>query len=280
MSIFVNNKHKLTEDLNSQIDEELQQAQEKLAKIYTQNSEKLKELARLQAEQQKIYEEEKKKIDSLDSSATELLKSGKRDDALRLMRDKLILTEPFVESEKQLMDINEHVEQVKLLVKNQKEQIEKVALQAISLKTTLQATDIQNRITQALSEMTSTFESENFTAGQDTVFIAIAEAAARNEMFIDRLDLRIAAIDEKMALDETERALLELEARMRNSLTDDSSLQTRSPSTSIDPDLDRLLQELTTPDTVGSSPSVGSVSRSTSDDAFLNSLEETINRLG
>ena len=242
-----------------EIEGELDLARRKMQQVYEENRERMRELLNGQQEQQREYQKLKAQSNAFESQAIEATKRGDRASALTLIAQKQSLIPTLEILGKSLETTNQSVEGVTSAITKQREQIEQFAFEAILLKTQLSAAEIQNRIAETLSQMEFGSEFSDFNAGADIVRTLDAENLARNEVFGDRLDYKIAQLDESMSQESAEEELGRLEQRI---------LKGEIPTPKGDFDLDISQLDLSKDSAVGS------------DQAFLDSLEATIEGLG
>jgi len=106
------------------------------------------------------------------------------------------------------------VDQVKIAIKRQEEEVRKKTGEALALKAQLQQAQIQNSISKALDGLTFENQFEGFGAAQEKIRGAQSEAAARQEMFGQSLQGKIMGMEDKARDMEAESELDKLEARL------------------------------------------------------------------
>lgn len=196
------------------IDRELDDARQKMQAVYDSNREQMRQLLRLQKEQQDEYQKLKAKSDAFESQAIEATQRGDRQSALSFITQKQELTQPLTIIGTSLASTNQTVESVTAAIARQRKQIEEIAFEAILLKTQLAAADIQDRISETLEQMDFGMEFESFKAGKEIIDTLNFENLARAEVFGERLDYQMAALDESIENESAEDELKRLEKRM------------------------------------------------------------------
>lgn len=201
---------------SDQIQAELEKARAKMEEVYKQNYARMQELVALRNQQEENFREQQNKANTLELQAIEAAKRGDRDAAREFIKQKQAIDPALKTFSESLASTNQTIDAVTEAVKKQREQIENAAAEALLLNTQLEMVDIQNAISKTIEGMSFTQEYTSFEAGKSIVSDLQAEAAARHEVFGERMDLQIALLDESVELDSAEQELKRLEARIAN----------------------------------------------------------------
>ena len=163
---------------------------------------------------QGMLDDAKKKSAELESRATMALKQGDRDLATQFMREKMNNDASVTTLQQSYDAAAQTVEQVKVAIKRQEEEVRKKLGEALALKAQWQQAQIQNSITKALDGLTFENQFEGFGAAQEKIRNAQSEAAARQEMFGQSLQGKIMTMEDKARDLEAESELDKLEERL------------------------------------------------------------------
>lgn len=163
---------------------------------------------------QSMLDESTRKSNQLEQQATMALKQGNRDLATQFMREKMnndVAVKTLKTSYDQAAGT---VEQVKVAVKRQEEEVRKKTAEALAMKAQWKQAQIQNSIAKALDGLTFENQFEGFGAAADKIRNAQSEAAARSEMMGNSLQGKIMEMDDKARDIEAESELEKLEQRL------------------------------------------------------------------
>jgi phage shock protein A len=163
---------------------------------------------------QVMLDETKKKSDTLESQATMALKSGDRDAAALFMREKMNNDQVVKQLQGSYEQAAVTVDQVKLAIKRQEEEVRKKTAEALALKAQWKQAQIQSSISKALEGLTFENQFEGFGAAQDRIREAQSEAAARQEMMGSSMQGRVMAMEDHARDLEAESELEKLEQRL------------------------------------------------------------------
>jgi len=163
---------------------------------------------------QSMLDDAKKKSAELEARATMALKQGDRDLATQFMREKMNNDASVTTLQQSYDAAAQTVEQVKVAIKRQEEEVRKKLGEALALKAQWQQAQIQNSITNALDGLTFENQFEGFGAAQEKIRNAQSEAAARQEMFGQSLQGKIMTMEDKARDLEAESELDKLEERL------------------------------------------------------------------
>jgi phage shock protein A len=161
-----------------------------------------------------MLEESRKKSAQLESQATMALKQGNRDLATQFMREKMNHDAVAVQLQGSYDQAAATVEQVKLAIKRQEEEVRKKTAEALAMKAQWKQAQIQNSIAKALDGLTFENQFEGFGAAQERIRDAQSEASARQEMYNTSLSGKIMEMEDKARDLEAESELEKLEERL------------------------------------------------------------------
>lgn len=223
----------------------LDQAKRDMQEALIQNREKAVQAIAQRNRLQAMYDEQVRKAAQLENQAAAALKQGNRDLARNFIREKAT-TDASLESLKPtLAAATETVEQVKIAIKRQEEEIRKKVAEALALKAQWKTAQIQSSITKALDGLT--FENEyegSFAAARDRIKDKQAEASARQEMFGQSVQGKIMAMEDA-AMDLTADAeLAKLEERLGLATPAAATTEVPAATTDVDSQLDELEKRL------------------------------------
>jgi len=163
---------------------------------------------------QGMLEEAKKKSAQLESQAATALKTGNRELATQFMREKMNHDASVTTLQESYDAAVQTVEQVKIAMKRQEEEVRKKTAEALAMKAQWKQAQIQNSISKALDGLTFENQFEGFGAAQEKIREAQSEAAARQEMLGTSLQGKMLAMEDQARDMEAETELEKLEARL------------------------------------------------------------------
>ncbi|MDX2065136.1 MAG: PspA/IM30 family protein [Fimbriimonadaceae bacterium] len=161
-----------------------------------------------------MLEEAKKESARLEAQAAMALKTGNRDLATQAMRTKMNNDATIAQLQVSYDQAVQTVEQVKVAIKRQEEEVRKKTAEALAMKAQWKQAQIQNSISKALEGLTFENSYEGFGAAQEKVREAQAEAAARQEMLGSSLQGKVMAMEDQVRDMEAESELEKLEERL------------------------------------------------------------------
>jgi phage shock protein A len=161
-----------------------------------------------------MLDEAKKKSTTLESQATMALKAGDRDTATVFMREKMNNDQVVAQLQTSYDQAAGTVDQVKVAIKRQEEEVRKKTAEALALKAQWKQAQIQSSISKALDGLTFENTFEGFGAAQDKIREAQSEAAARQEMMNSSMQGRVMAMEDRSRDLEAESELDKLEERL------------------------------------------------------------------
>lgn len=192
----------------------LDQARRDMQQAMIQNKERAIQAITQKNRLQLMLDEEKKKSAKLESQAAVALKQGDRDLATQFMREKMNADSTIVTLQQSYEQAANTVEQVKVGIRRQEEEVRKKTSEALALKAQWKQAQIQNSISKALDGLTFENQFEGFGAAQEKIREAQSEAAARQEMMGTSLQGRMMAMEDKSRDIEAEDELSKLEERL------------------------------------------------------------------
>jgi len=163
---------------------------------------------------QQMLDEHRNKSQQLEGQATMALKQGNRDLAAQFMREKINNDAIIGQLQTSYDQAANSVEQVKIAIKRQEEEVRKKTAEALAMKAQWKNAQIQNSIAKALDGLTFENQFESFGAAAEKVKMAQSEAAARQEMQGESIQGKIMQMEDKAKDFEAEAALDQLEQRL------------------------------------------------------------------
>jgi len=149
-----------------------------------------------------------------ESKAEGALKQGNRDLALTFLAEKRRWETNLDSLRASLEQARGTVEQVKMAIKHQENEVRKKTAEALALKAQWKTAQIQNSITKALEGLTFENELEGFGAAAEKIKNAQSEASARQEMFGESLAGKVMQLEQTSIDMEAENDLRALEQRL------------------------------------------------------------------
>jgi phage shock protein A len=163
---------------------------------------------------QQMLEDHRTKAKQLEGQATMALKQGNRELAAQFMREKINNDSIIAQLQTSFDQAAASVEQVKLAIKRQEEEVRKKTAEALAMKAQWKNAQIQNSIAKALDGLTFENQFESFGAAAEKIRMAQSEAAARQEMQGESIHGKIMVMEDKAKDFEAEAALDQLEQRL------------------------------------------------------------------
>jgi len=190
----------------------LDQARREMQANLSGNREKAVQAIAQRNRLQQIYDEQTQKATMLEKQAATALQQGNRDLARTFIREKQTVDGGLESLKASLDQATETVENVKIAIRRQEEEVRKKYSEALALKAQWKQAQIQSSITKALEGLTFDNEYEgSYAAAKDRIKDKMAEATARQEMFGGSIAGKTMAMQD-MAMDsqaDEELALLE-----------------------------------------------------------------------
>jgi len=163
---------------------------------------------------QGMLDDHRQKASQLESQATMALKQGNRELAAQFMREKINNDAIVAQLQTSYDQASASVEQVKVAIKRQEEEVRKKTAEALAMKAQWKNAQIQNSISKALDGLTFENQFESFGAAAEKIRMAQSEAAARQEMQGESIQGKIMTMEDKAKDYEAEAALDQLEQRL------------------------------------------------------------------
>lgn len=164
---------------------------------------------------QGMLDEAIRKSAQLEAQATMALKQGNRDLAKDFLREKATNDQTLETLRTTHVQAQETVEQVKLAIKRQEDDVRRKTAEALAMKAQWKQAQIQSSISKALEGLT--FESEyegSFAAARDRIKDKQAEAAARQEMMSGSIQGKVMQMEDLAADSAAEAELSALETKL------------------------------------------------------------------
>ncbi len=161
-----------------------------------------------------MLDDSKKKSTTLEGQAAMALKQGDRDMATTFMREKMNVDATVTTLQGSYDQAAATVEQVKVAIKRQEEEVRKKTAEALAMKAQWKQAQIQNSIAKALEGLTFENQFEGFGAAQERIREAQSEASARQEMMGTSLQGKVMGMEDKARDMEAESELTKLEGRL------------------------------------------------------------------
>jgi phage shock protein A len=192
----------------------LDQAKRDMQSALISNKEKAVQAITQKNRLQLMLDDERKKAAQLETQATQALKIGNREMATQFMREKMNHDSTIVTLQQSYDQAVATVEQVKIAIKRQEEEVRKKTAEALAMKAQWKQAQIQNSISKALEGLTFENQFEGFGAAQEKIREAQSEAAARQEMLGSSFQGKVMSMEDKMRDMEAESELEKLEQRL------------------------------------------------------------------
>jgi phage shock protein A len=149
-----------------------------------------------------------------EGKAVTALKMGNRDLARQFVREKTGNDQVMVSLKGSYEQAVVAVDQVKLAIKRQEEEVRRKTAEALAMKAQWKQAQIQNSITKALEGLTFENQFETFGAAAEKIRNAQAEAAARQEMLGSSLQGKVMQMEDQAMDYQAEEELQKLEAKL------------------------------------------------------------------
>lgn len=225
----------------------LDQARRDMQTALVQNREKAVQAITQKNKLQGMLDEATRKSAQLENQAAAALKAGNRDLARQFLREKATSDATIETLKTTLATAVETVENVKVAIKRQEEEVRKKTAEALALKAQWKQSQIQSSITKALEGLT--FENEyegSFAAAREKIADKQAEASARQEMFSGSVQGKMMAMEDQAMDMAAEEDLKKLEEKLGLGTAAPVTTTTTSieGETSVDAELDALEKRL------------------------------------
>lgn len=192
----------------------LDQARRDMQQAAAQNRERAVQAIAQRNRLQMMLDEAEKKSAMLENQAAQALRSGNRDLARDLVREKAN-NDAIVESLRgSLQQAITTVEAVKIAIRRQEEEVRKKTAEVLAMKAQWKQAQIQNSISKALEGLTFENQLDSFNAAADRIRDAQSEALARQEMMAESVQGRVRAMQDQAIDYAAEEELQKLEEKL------------------------------------------------------------------
>lgn len=222
----------------------LDQARRDMQGALTQNREKAVQAITQRNRLQQMLDEATKKSAQLEQQASTALRQGNRELAKQFLREKASTDGTLETLRSTLAQAAETVDQVKVAIKHQEDEVRKKTAEALALKAQWKQAQIQDSIGKALQGLT--FENEyegSFAAARDKIKDKQAEAGARNEMMAGSIQGKMMEMEDATMDYAAEEELKKLEEKLGLSAPEIQNVATTSTD-DLDNQLDALEKRL------------------------------------
>ncbi len=161
-----------------------------------------------------MLEEARKESERLESQAAMALKQGNKELATQFMRHKMNSDATIATLQQSYDNAVATVEQVKVAIKRQEEEVRKKTAEALAMKAQWKQAQIQNSIAKALEGLTFENQIEGFGAAAEKIRDAQSEASARAEMMGSSIQGKIMQMEDSVRDMEAESELDKLAERL------------------------------------------------------------------
>ena len=221
----------------------LSQAQREMQEMQARNRERAVSAITRKNNLQQMVEDTQKRVNNLQTKAELALKRGDRELALQLLKEKQQYEGTLTNLNSSLAQAQETVESVKVAIRREEERIREKTAQALALKAQWKNSQIQIAMNKALEGMGVDDTAKTFERAQEKIRNANSEQLARSELAKQRVDSRVADLDEAVGAEAAEEELAAMEARLGMTSATPAATTTTTV-TSADSDLERQLAEL------------------------------------
>ncbi len=222
----------------------LDQARRDMQGALTQNREKAEQAITQRNRLQQMMDEATKKSLQLEQQASTALRQGNRELAKQFLREKASTDGTLETLRSTLAQAAETVDQVKVAIKHQEDEVRKKTAEALALKAQWKQAQIQDSIGKALQGLT--FENEyegSFAAARDKIKDKQAEGAARNEMLSGSIQGKMMEMEDATMDYAAEEELKKLEEKLGLSAPEIQNVSTTTTD-DLDSQLDALEKRL------------------------------------
>lgn len=219
----------------------LDQAKRDMQGALAANREKAVQAISQRNKLQNMLDEARKKSTQMESQAAMALRQGNRELAKQFLREKSANDSTLQQLEVTLQAAVETVEQVKIAIKRQEEEVRRKTADALALKAQWKQAQITDSINKSLQGLT--FENEyegTFASAREKIQSKQAEASARTEMFAGSIQGKMMQMED-VAMDyAADEELRKLEEKLGLA----TPVQTTNPAATTTTDVDSQLEEL------------------------------------
>jgi phage shock protein A len=223
----------------------LDQARRDMQGALTGNREKAVQAIAQRNRLQNMLDEQTKRAAQLEAQASTALRQGNRELAKGFLREKANVDTTVETLKTTLAQAAETVDQVKIAIKRQEDEVRKKTAEALALKAQWKQAQIQESIGKALEGLT--FENEyegSFASARDKIKDKQAEAQARNEMMAGSIQGKMMQMEDATMDIAAEEELKKLEEKLGLGAPQIQNVATTSTSDDLDAQLDALEKRL------------------------------------
>ena len=194
----------------------LDQAKRDMQKALLENKERAIAAVAQRNQLQKMLDDQRGQSANLQKQAEMALKQGNRELALQLVRQKQNVDSTIAQLEPSYDNACATVENVKIAMRRQEEEVKKKVAEALALKAQWKQAQIQNSIAKALDGLNfdAQFETSSFGAAKDRISQAQSEASARQEMQNESIQGKVLAMQDASMDAGAETELQQLEEKL------------------------------------------------------------------
>lgn len=222
----------------------LQQAQQEMKEAQAKNRERAVQAITQKNNLQALVDQTQKTVDNLQAKAELALKNGDRDLARQLLVEKGQYETTLATTKQSLQNALETTETIKTALRREEERIRAKTAQALALKAQWKQSQIEISINKALDGFTTDGTDAAFERAQTKISNAHSESSARTELAKERLEGRIASLDDVAASSAADAELDRLEQKMGLKPAAEPVTTTTSTTAASVDDIDKQLQAL------------------------------------
>lgn len=192
----------------------LDQARREMQETLQANKERAIQAITQRNNLQAMVDEHVRKVNNLEAQAIQSLKMGNSDLARQLLREKANYQATLESLKASLAQANTTVEQVKLAIRRQEEEVRRRTAEALAMKAQYKQAQIEAALSKTLDEFTTEAQFGTFEAAAERIRQARSEAAARQELAQESIQGKLIKMED-MALDAAaDEELKKLEERL------------------------------------------------------------------
>jgi phage shock protein A len=219
----------------------LQQATEEMHALHKENRERAIKAITAKNNLQQKADDLQRRVNDLQAKAEIALKSGKRDLALQILKEKQSYEASLTSIQESLQQAIEMSETVKQHIKREEEKIRQKTAEALALKVKWENAKIQQEMAKSFEGMENIDMDSTWTRVTEKINNATSEAHARTELNKGNVSAKIAELEDVEVNVAAENELAALEAKLGLGSTTNVSAP---KAISTDNDLERQLAEL------------------------------------
>jgi len=221
----------------------LQQAQQEMKEASAKNRERAVQAITQKNNLQALVDQTQKTVDNLQAKAELALKNGDRDLARQLLVEKGQYETTLTTTKQSLQNAIDTTEAIKTALRREEERIRAKTAQALALKAQWKQSQIEISINKALDGFTTDGTDAAFERAQAKISNARSESSARTELAKEKLETRIASLDDMAASSNADAELDRMEQKLGLKPAATTTTTTSTTAASVD-DIDKQLQAL------------------------------------